>query len=245
MARRGRAARFMGGAWVFPGGAVEDVDGGEQARGVVSGSASEEDLRWIAAGLRELAEEVRIWVTTEPLANPPAERLRGAGVYEALRRRGARFDADRAAYFANWITPTMIPVRFDTRFYAVTAPDRAVPDPDPAELETAEWLSPVTGMELERAGKRIIPFPTMKTLEHLARFSTATEAMAHARALDEVPPVLPRARLTDDGSVEVVLPWEPGYDELGDQEPDPEALEKATRAAAPQQSAGGGADDEG
>lgn len=246
MVRRGRSARFLGGAWVFPGGVVDEVDGGELARSVVSGGPGEEERRWVAAGLRELAEEVDIWITTEPLPARPEGRLRGAAVYEELRRLGARFDAGRAAYFANWITPTTIPLRFDTRFYAVAVAEAAVPDPDPEELDAAEWLEPAAGLEQARAGERTVPFPTKKTLQHLAGFSTADEVLADARALDDVPPVLARARIAADGTVEVVLPWEPGYDDLGDLEPDPEALTKLARAAAAEVPiAGDGADDEG
>ena len=231
MVQRGLTARFMGGAWVFPGGMVDDLDSGDLARGVVSGSAAEAELRWIRAGLRELAEEVRIWITTDGAVVPPDGWLHDAEVYEEARDRGHRFDADRAAYFANWITPTMIPVRFDTRFFAVEVGHDAVPEPDPRELADAEWLAPDAAMDMARNGERTIPFPTMKTLEHIGRFSTAAEFMDHARALDIVPPILPRGRISEDGSIEVVLPGEPGYDELGDAEPNSGALSKAARAA--------------
>lgn len=235
MVRRGDAARFMGGAWVFPGGVVDDVDGTELARSVVRGDVGEEERRWVAAGLRELAEEVGIWITTDPIRLPPAGRPRGVGVYRVARDRGVRLDGNRLAYFANWITPTMIPVRFDTRFYAVAlgAAERATPDPDPAELAAAEWLAPESVLELARRGERTVPFPTRKALEHLARFGTADEVVADARGMAEVPAVLPRTRTRSDGRLEVILPGEPGYEEVGDEEPPPETLAEATRASAP------------
>jgi 8-oxo-dGTP pyrophosphatase MutT (NUDIX family) len=49
LVKRNPAARFMGGAWVFPGGAV-DTDDGEQ------------DVAHRAAGLRELAEEASVTI---------------------------------------------------------------------------------------------------------------------------------------------------------------------------------------
>jgi 8-oxo-dGTP pyrophosphatase MutT (NUDIX family) len=231
MVQRGLTARFMGGAWVFPGGMVDDLDSGDLARAVVSGTAAEGELRWIRAGLRELAEEVRIWITTDGTAVPPDGWLRDAAVYEMARERRLRFDADRAAYFANWITPTMIPVRFDTRFFAVEVGHDVVAEPDPRELADAEWLAPAFGLESARSRERIIPFPTMKTLEHIGRFSSAAEFMGHARELDIVPPIRPRGRISEDGSVEVVLPGEPGYEELGDAEPNSAALSNAAHAA--------------
>jgi 8-oxo-dGTP pyrophosphatase MutT (NUDIX family) len=232
MVRRGRTARFMGGAWVFPGGVVDPVDGGEGARAVMSGAVAPLDLPWVAAGLRELVEEVGIWLTVEPLEALPTARLRDADVYEEALRRGARFDAGGLAYFSNWITPAMIPVRFDTRFYAAIANGEHIPDPDPAELEAAEWVAPSEVLEQARAAERTVPLPTVMTLEQIGAFSTADAFLAFARDRDEVPAVLPRARVGDGGRVRVVLPGEPGYDELGDAPPDPGTLSGAARAAA-------------
>ncbi len=54
LVRRNPASRFMGGAWVFPGGAVDPADGeGEQA------------VRW--AAVRELAEEAGVRVDSDQL----------------------------------------------------------------------------------------------------------------------------------------------------------------------------------
>jgi hypothetical protein len=44
--------------------------------------------------------------------------------------------------------------------------------------------------------------------------------------------VQPRMRVADDGSLEVVIPSDPGFDDLEDVAPDPEALAGAARAAA-------------
>jgi len=53
LARRNPAARFMGGAWVFPGGAVDASDGRERA----PGEADDRDVALRAAAVREVAEE--------------------------------------------------------------------------------------------------------------------------------------------------------------------------------------------
>lgn len=231
MVQRGLTARFMGGAWVFPGGVVDELDSGDLAREAVAGAPGD-DLHWIGAGLRELAEEVKIWVTTETPRGLSDAWLRDRDVYLAVREAGTRFDADRAVYFANWITPTMIPVRFDTRFYAVVADEGVVADPDPRELDAAEWLTPAAALELARNGERTIPFPTQKVLEQLSGHARPGGFMDQARGLDAVPPIMPRGRIGEDGSVEVVLPGEPGYEALGDVAPQAGALSKAARAAA-------------
>ena len=230
MVQRGLSASFMGGAWVFPGGIVDDMDGGSLARRVVVGQHGPEDGRWIAAALRELVEEVRIWITSGQPPQTPGGWLLGAAVYERADESGVRFDADRVAYFANWITPTMIPVRFDTRFYAVAVDAESTPHYDPRELAAAEWLAPAVALRLAGEGERVVPFPTAKTLELLAGFPSSAEFMAHARSIESVPPITPRGRIDDNGGIEVVLPGEPGYDLLEDISPESNAISKAAAA---------------
>lgn len=60
LVKRNPQARFMGGAWVFPGGAVDTDDG-------------EHDIAHRAAGLRELAEEADV-ALTDPASLVPFSR---------------------------------------------------------------------------------------------------------------------------------------------------------------------------
>lgn len=159
LVRRNPEARFMGGAWVFPGGAVD----------------GEEDHR--VAGVREVAEEAGV-----ELPDPAALVL-----------------------FSRWITPPQVKIRFDTRFYLVAAPAGAEPRPDGGETVDARWYAPqaALGDDIE------LVFPTIKTLEALARFPSAAELLAWA-AGREVEPIEPMVVL--EGEVaRVVLPGEPGY----------------------------------
>jgi 8-oxo-dGTP pyrophosphatase MutT (NUDIX family) len=230
MVQRGEGASFMGGAWVFPGGVVDDLDGSDLARRAVTGGSSDAaESRWMAAGLRELVEEVRIWVTTEDLDEVPDGWLRDAEVYETALDLGVQLDAGRVAYFSNWVTPPPAPARFDTRFFAVVGPRGAVADPDPRELTAAEWTSPEAARSRSRTGEWVVPFPTMRTLEHLARFASAADFMDYARSLEDVPVVEPRFAFAEDGSVGIVLPWDPDYDELSDTDIDSSRLAEAIR----------------
>jgi hypothetical protein len=223
----------MAGAWVFPGGVVDQVDGGERAVAAMSGSIDDEVRPWIAAAVRELVEEVQVWVTAEPvILEQPEEWLRDEAVFDAAIERGLRFDADRLVYFANWITPTMVPVRFDTRFFAVEVAPGTGAFPEPSELDAAAWVTPIDALARGRSGEWVVPFPTMKTLEFLAGFDTVAELIAHARGLPMVPAIQPRMRVGADGALEVVLPGEAGFDALEDLPPDPAALARAAQAAA-------------
>ena len=164
LVKRNPAQRFMGGAWVFPGGAVD----------------AEEDHR--VAGVREVAEEASIELP----------------------------DAEALIEFSRWITPAEVKIRFDTRFFLVAAPDGAEAVIDGSECVDAGWFTPRGALEAGARDEILLVFPTMKTLEQLAGFGTASELLAWADGR-EVVPIEPRVVI--EGEVaRVVLPGEPGYE---------------------------------
>jgi 8-oxo-dGTP pyrophosphatase MutT (NUDIX family) len=166
---RNPEARFMGGAWVFPGGAVDAHEG-------------EGDAAHRAAALRELDEEAGV-LLSDPSALVP---------------------------FSRWITPAEVKVRFDTRFFLVTAPADARPRPDGAETVDARWLTPQAALDLHAGGEILLVFPTIKHLEQLGAFEAADDLLDYARGR-QVVPVQPQV-VGSGETARIVLPGEPGYD---------------------------------
>lgn len=168
LAQRNPAARFMGGAWVFPGGAVNPGEGeGEAGRR--------------AAAVRELREETGV----------------------------ALHDPGRLVAFSRWITPAAVRIRYDTSFFLAPAPPDAAPRVDGAEMVAARWFTPSGALSAARAGEILLVFPTIKHLEQLSRFRTATQLLEHA-AGRPVTPVQPRVVGVGEAA-RIVLPGEPGY----------------------------------
>ena len=168
LVRRTPKARFMGGVWVFPGGAVDTGEG-----------AGDEAHR--AAAIRELREEAAI-----ALGDPAA-----------------------LVKFSRWITPAQVKIRFDTHFFLAPAPDGQKPRIDGKECVDLGWFTPQGALEAHRAGELALVFPTIKHLEQLSGFASASALLEHARGLD-VRPVEPRIVL--EGEVaRVLLPGDPGY----------------------------------
>jgi 8-oxo-dGTP pyrophosphatase MutT (NUDIX family) len=164
LVKRNPEQRFMGGAWVFPGGAVDP----------------DEDHR--VAGVREVEEE--------------------AGVVIA--------DPGSLVEFSRWITPPQVKIRFDTRFYLAPAPDGAEPRPDGGETVDLGWFTPQGAIEAYAREEILLVFPTVKTLEQLAPFASASELLewARGRAVVAIEP-----QVVVEGEVaRVVLPGEPGYE---------------------------------
>ncbi len=224
MVRRSATARFMGGTWVFPGGVVDEIDGSPRAAALVPG-VDEDSLPWVVAGLRELVEEVGLWITDEPFVRRPDDGA--TGVFDLAERAGYRFDGSGMTLFAHWITPEEAAVRFDTKFYAVAIPGALVPEPDGTEVDDAGWVDPGEAHAAATSGGMAVPFPTRRTLEYLSLFESVGALIAHAGSLGDVAPIQPRIRVGGDGLLDIVLPGEDGFDELEGSGVDPEALRRA------------------
>jgi 8-oxo-dGTP pyrophosphatase MutT (NUDIX family) len=183
--RRNPAARFMGGAWVFPGGAVDacDVAEGERDEGAsrLAGETDLRDLAHRAAAVREVAEEAGL-----ALPDPAA-----------------------LVKFSRWITPAQIAIRFDTHFFLAPAPPGQQPRADGEEMVDLVWHTPAGALAAHRRGELELVFPTIKHLEQLATFPSADALLEWATGR-EVLAVEPRVRITGE-TARVVLPGEPGY----------------------------------
>jgi 8-oxo-dGTP pyrophosphatase MutT (NUDIX family) len=111
--------------------------------------------------------------------------------------------------FSHWITPEIVPVRFDTRFYLALAPAHSAPKPDGSETTEAVWWEPRLALDAHHDRGLELVFPTIKQLESLADYTTSDEALEAARGRP-VEPILPRV-VGEGEDRRVVLPGEPGY----------------------------------
>ncbi len=229
MAQRGAGARFMGGAWVFPGGVVDESDGGALARAALDAAGSE-DVPWRAAALRELVEETGVWLADAPFCVPVGRRPHGHEVYAAAAESlDHRFAASTLRYFSNWVTPTVVPVRFDARFYVAAVGHGIDGEADGREMDAVDWVHPPVALAAARRGDFVLPLPTRHILRQFADLGSPGAILDFAERQEGVPAIQPRLSTAEDGSLKAVLPGEPGYDELTDDPPDPDALQRSAR----------------
>ena len=113
--------------------------------------------------------------------------------------------------WTRWITPEVVPVRFDTYFFVALAPAHSPPRPDGREVDDAGWFVPAAALERHRAGDLELVFPTIKTLETLLPYRTGAAVIEAARER-VVEPILPRVIGTREDH-RVVLPGEDGYED--------------------------------
>jgi 8-oxo-dGTP pyrophosphatase MutT (NUDIX family) len=106
---------------------------------------------------------------------------RAAAVRELAEEAGIEVPADELVAYSRWITPKVVPIRFDTRFYLALAPAHSPPQPDGSETVDAGWFEPQGALERHRAGELQLVFPTVKHLESLVGFGSAAEALEAAQ----------------------------------------------------------------
>ena len=200
MARRPDDSRFMASAWVFPGGTLDPED-----REAASSIAPEiPDLPWRLCALRELGEEVGIWLTRTGAAREPVDV--------------AELATDDLAPWARWVTPEVLPIRYDARFY-VAAVDEPVEPRIDEELVDARWVRPGDALAAWERGDWELALPTRTTLAELASFPDVASVLAAAEDASLVP-IVPRLVPDGDG-LRLLRPGEPGYDEAAGYAEDP------------------------
>lgn len=177
------------------------------------------------AALRELYEEVGVLLALDRAGSPvaladPAVVARFAehrsGLHagrhsfaELLACEGLVLAIDKLVYWAHWITPSMEPRRYDTRFFITVLPPGQVASSDQRETTDMVWLSPEDALSAYRARKILLGPPTLRNLEDLAGLASIEAVMeaAHSR---RIAAVLPKVA-SISGRVAILLPWDPLY----------------------------------
>ncbi len=224
MVKRHHQIDFASGALVFPGGKtdLEDSSPGwaEFARGWDALDPVQRELR--VAAIREVFEEAGILLACDEDGKPfdgvcdPALRAavdrREVSFLEIMRDLNLRIALDALTVFARWITPVLLPKRFDTFFYAVKAPANQVAACDGHEAVDAEWIRPAEALRFSEAGTRTIIFPTRMNLKLLNEAGSADDAIR--RALDRAPMTVTPEIIYRDGTRLLTIPADAGYGEI-------------------------------
>jgi 8-oxo-dGTP pyrophosphatase MutT (NUDIX family) len=173
MLRRPGQSSFAAGAFVFPGGAVDETDG-------------DGDAAYAIAGVREVLEEVGILVggaasgggdsdLDERIAAARERVLAGADFIEVLGAHNLSISPEDLVYIAHFITPPREGRRYDTRFFAYAVPSRHEVRVHAAEAVEGGWHRPETMLALEFP--EIMP-PTRMMCHEFARLGSVQTIVA-------------------------------------------------------------------
>ena len=107
--------------------------------------------------------------------------LARAAVRECFEELAVRVAEDSLRVLAHWITDRDLPRRFDVTFFVARMPEGQTPVADEAEQFEPVWVRPDDALARHEAGTFFMIFPTIRTLERLAKFENV-DAMLDACA---------------------------------------------------------------
>ncbi|MFT5691510.1 MAG: 8-oxo-dGTP pyrophosphatase MutT (NUDIX family) [Oceanicoccus sp.] len=202
-----RSSRTVfGGMWVFPGGTVDPDDKLDlyethcRKSDVEASKRLEVDkggLAYYVAAIRETFEEAGIMLaligeSDKLLSMSAAADKARYHEYRGLVHSGELplsqiietedliLDTASIHYVARWITPPVVPKRFDTRFFLARMPQDQHPIHDDKELVNSGWFEPADLIKRAAAGEIAVMAPTLRMLESLVPFEKADDAMQAA-----------------------------------------------------------------
>ena len=226
--QRSTQSEVMPGAYVFPGGKLDDADMQadtqehlDQSPAQLRAILGERDLDMptasglYVAALRETYEECGVLFARG-----------GRGARALLERNQAvpfdRFMADgtlrlqtrQLLPWSRWITPdnpAMASKRFDTRFFLAALPrgQRALHDNN--ETTASLWIAPRAALAQYWSGQLLLAPPQIMSLAHLARHSNVNSAV-HEALSRRAPRVLPEMFL-EGGERHICFPGDPRHSE--------------------------------
>lgn len=224
MVERHHKIDFASSALVFPGGRVDEHDEALELKALSIGSENDDSLfPYRIAAVREAFEETGILLARRKNDD---EFLSGStafglwGYRDKVERREILFadflaqhnllaDCGGVVRYSHWITPAMMPKRFDTQFFIAAAPEGQAGLHDGREMVDSLWVRPQTALDDGAAGRRQVIFPTRMNLSMIVDCKNVAQAMAEARAR-KIITVEPK--IDNNGAKPILrIPKEAGY----------------------------------
>jgi 8-oxo-dGTP pyrophosphatase MutT (NUDIX family) len=235
LARRHHKQAFMAGAYVFPGGQVEDTDYDLKIKTYIRNNDSlnprrllqedslpeEKALGFFIAAIRETFEEVGVLLggnrNGDFISFHNEDILKDYNSYrrkldtsqitlmEIAHKERILFFPDMLIPYAHWITPEFEKMRFDTRFFLAKLPPEQMPVADTMELTQSLWVTPQKALEMHFQKEIVLMPPTLKTIEELSALKSIDELFTVTKT-KIIYPILPQ--LT--GNI-LKLPHDPEY----------------------------------
>ncbi|MBV1878166.1 MAG: NUDIX hydrolase [Pseudomonadales bacterium] len=197
---------FGPGMWVFPGGAVDSADHHKDFStlrhnhqtvdntNLINSDIITTDLAYQIAAIREVFEEAGILIAAYDQAGNPLSLLETEQTTRFQRHRDAvndnsanfrqiinteklQLNLSKLHYIARWITPVGATRRFDARFFIALMPSNQTADHDNNELIQSDWLSPASILSKHSGGELQLMAPTLRMIQSLAKFKTASQAI--------------------------------------------------------------------
>ena len=199
LVQRSKSSRFMGGQYVFPGGACDDTDHDPtlvaRCRGMTPVEAAailnvgpDDAIGHFVAAVRETFEEAGVLFAVTKSGDAVAaddvlgarEELGRTSLASILLSRDWYVDLGALRYYSHWITPTIEPRRFSARFFIAEVPPGQVAEVDHVEAVDACWMTPEEALQAYEVQQIGLPPPQLYTLSDLSHFRSMGAIIDHA-----------------------------------------------------------------
>ncbi|MEM5500216.1 hypothetical protein WNY59_01295 [Ahrensia kielensis] len=208
MTVRAATMDFQPNALVFPGGKVSTGD--------IALLPNDPLGRFKTAAIRETFEEVGVLLAKRDGQQLTAQDVaalyvwrkhlveHSANIDEFGIETGLTFDFDALHLISRWVTPRVMPKRFDTYFFLARMPEYQVPAPDNYEAVAARWLTPKQALLMSERSECLLLPPTYWTLKDLAEYGSVDEAIRGLvrETVEPVEPVITKK----DGKTTIEVP---------------------------------------
>jgi 8-oxo-dGTP pyrophosphatase MutT (NUDIX family) len=229
LVKRHGLSDVLGGAYVFPGGKLDDSDLQlaeiahlDQNSSALHGALGEPDLPMdvarglYVAALREAFEECGVLFARDAAQHHSlqlaAQIKAGQPFNQVLAHLQLRLQTQALQPWSRWITPKMPSIsskRFDTRFFVAALPADQVASHDNVETTESVWLPPRVALEQYWDNHIALAPPQIMTLAHLARYPNVASALLFA---SRVPPALIEPEpFNEDGERVICYPGDPRH----------------------------------
>jgi glyoxylase-like metal-dependent hydrolase (beta-lactamase superfamily II)/8-oxo-dGTP pyrophosphatase MutT (NUDIX family) len=213
LTRRPESMAFMGGTFVFPGGALDEADSSAAMahRSLLSADEARERLGedippdmalgLFCCALRELYEEAGVLIARDDRGRPvdPAKVRQVFAPHHAevghdpatfasfLEVQGLKLETDLLAPHGRLITPERSPIRFDARFFVAPMPEGQAVIPHATEVHEWLWITPAEALRRAQTKEMDVPIPTLAILQGLAeipRYDDVLQGRHEPRAIE-------------------------------------------------------------
>jgi 8-oxo-dGTP pyrophosphatase MutT (NUDIX family) len=205
MVRRHEGAAAFRGAYVFPGGRVDEhdiadaswCDGIEHAERQLCDLPPADAVSFFVGATRELFEEAGVMLARDrsgdfvSLAGDAAhERFKKyrrdvhahhLALDEIARREELRLAVDALTLYGHWVTPPVEGRRYDTRFFVTRLPPFQTPAHDETETTESRWIMAHDALAAGARRGITLPPPTWITLRELEPFQSVDEIIGWSR----------------------------------------------------------------
>ncbi len=222
--RRNAASKFMPSTYVFPGGNLEAEDMDvtfwqnhvdlpeDQLARALDGDVKRM-LPFAVAAIRETWEEAGLLLAApmQGFSGPEQVAKNGMPFTRQIHEGGLGLSISKLGRWHHWITPELIPRRFETFFFVAPVGQDQRCRPDNHETVHGTWVNPKKALTENARGTLPLSPPTLVTLHQLLPFSDLETLMAEARHRLWPAPIIPRLWPLDSGAL-IIEPWDPDYD---------------------------------